>query len=971
MIDISHYNKTIISFFFLIVIHSLNAQDETTQGLDTSLLEATVVTCCTEDSAIINLNELSSELFIHDNVMSSLQGKDAGLYVFANSFTPGASSRMTFRGMRSFYGSNQPTLIWNGIALDNAEWNNGVSGTDQSNRLMDIDPTAFHTTDMIKSMVHRAGYGIWGGDGIINTASKERATGPAQVSFLSSIGVNQVSQLPRRQNTYAPGFTQNGISTYLGPETFYRSSWGPPINELIYDGDPTYPYDNNGQLFLPFGQTGQMANIYNPYDFFQNGLNFYNSINFKGGTDRISYSTSASTHNEEGIIPTNSQNKYFLNPNIFVKLTDKWKIDIHSIISSSTTYRTLKGSNLQGIALSVFRTPSTFDNSNMLDDPVNNIASYEIPGGLHRSASAGIYANPYWSINNNEHYNKLRRQVAVLKNTYQIKSYLNLEATIGTDQYRDQRLGGSAANVASTFSGSSYHHTINYRSTTADIKLNYNDTLTEKINWESSIGFNWFDSKSKFDVRDGANSITETDSFSIHQLRYGNYLNVKLNYADWLSFTGTARMDHSNKFGAASNGFISYGIGVGMSVSDYLNSQNSNLDPLPFDFSVNASYGKFGNLYSGRQDYGKYAATRITGDAWISSAEPNNAELSSITRSTQINSEVVEGYDLMFHFVYPEKRSSMSLTLYSEKSSSLIAVDNISTSSGFSSFENNFGAITNTGIEINLSSLILDRDKLKWQTGIGFLTNSNTVSEIAPFSDQLSLGGFTVTQSVVSEGHPYGAFYGRQFARENGQVLIGSDGFPFDDFQFAILGDPNPDWIMSFLNDLKVGNNIEIAALIEWKKGGDNYCGTCGTLDYFGLSERSGEERGGTFVFDGITTSGETNTQEVELAPSDGSSSQYYRVRYGFGGLTEMNIHDASWLKLRRLSTSYDLSSYLTPSFQGSLKMGIYLENILLFTKYPGIDPETNLSGNSGVLGFDYYNNPSNKTYGAFIKVQF
>jgi hypothetical protein len=80
-----------------------------------------------------------------------MQSKTSGLNIFANSFTPGASSRMTFRGYRSFNKNNNgPLILLNGIPFNNNELGNGTAGTDQSNRLIDIDPHFIEDIEFIK-----------------------------------------------------------------------------------------------------------------------------------------------------------------------------------------------------------------------------------------------------------------------------------------------------------------------------------------------------------------------------------------------------------------------------------------------------------------------------------------------------------------------------------------------------------------------------------------------------------------------------------------------------------------------------------------------------------------------------------------------------------------------------------------------------------------------------------------------------
>ncbi|MBW3544438.1 MAG: hypothetical protein KY428_02370, partial [Bacteroidetes bacterium] len=47
----------------------------------------------------------------------------------------------------------------------------------------------------------------------------------------------------------------------------------------------------------------------------------------------------------------------------------------------------------------------------------------------------------------------------------------------------------------------------------------------------------------------------------------------------------------------------------------------------------------------------------------------------------------------------------------------------------------------------------------------------------------------------------------------------------------------------------------------------------------------------------------------------------------------------------------------------GSVNLSITGRNLALWTKYQGIDPDTNLSGASNAFGLDYFNNPATKSF--------
>ena len=85
-----------------------------------------------------------------------------------------------------------------------------------------------------------------------------------------------------------------------------------------------------------------------------------------------------------------------------------------------------------------------------------------------------------------------------------------------------------------------------------------------------------------------------------------------------------------------------------------------------------------------------------------------------------------------------------------------------------------------------------------------------------------------------------------------------------------------------------------------------------------------------------------------------------------------MNIHDASWVRLREVTLRYTLPTSLlqnTP-FSG-VNVALSGRNLWLSTDYPGIDPETNLTGASNGYGLDYFNMPNTKGYSASLNITF
>jgi hypothetical protein len=53
------------------------------------------------------------------------------------------------------------------------------------------------------------------------------------------------------------------------------------------------------------------------------------------------------------------------------------------------------------------------------------------------------------------------------------------------------------------------------------------------------------------------------------------------------------------------------------------------------------------------------------------------------------------------------------------------------------------------------------------------------------------------------------------------------------------------------------------------------------------------------------------------------------------------------------------------------ITIGFVGRNLLLWTKYKGVDPETSLVGGNKAQGLDYFNSPGTKSYGINLKVNF
>jgi hypothetical protein len=86
----------------------------------------------------------------------------------------------------------------------------------------------------------------------------------------------------------------------------------------------------------------------------------------------------------------------------------------------------------------------------------------------------------------------------------------------------------------------------------------------------------------------------------------------------------------------------------------------------------------------------------------------------------------------------------------------------------------------------------------------------------------------------------------------------------------------------------------------------------------------------------------------------------------GFGLVSSQFLEDGSFVKLREISLGYTLDGRWIRQGLGvsSVDVRVAGRNLATWTKYNGIDPETNLGGAEvAAQGIDYFNNPQTRSF--------
>ena len=262
------------------------------------------------------------------DLAGALQGKVSGVDIAPSSGMPGASSKITIRGSRSFTGDNTPLYVIDGMPISSAadvtttdNANGAAYGTDYANRSVDIDPNDIESINILKGQAASALYGMRASNGVIVITTKSGkgvAKGKPTITFRSNLSFDVVSTLPELQNEFGQG-SGGSYDPYSG------HSWGSKIADLA--NDPTYGGNTDnaftqkmgkrqGQYYVPQRAEAGLdpwatPKAYNNMkDFFDTGITWSNNVNVSQNLDKGNYSFSLGNSHQEGIIPTTGMDRY-------------------------------------------------------------------------------------------------------------------------------------------------------------------------------------------------------------------------------------------------------------------------------------------------------------------------------------------------------------------------------------------------------------------------------------------------------------------------------------------------------------------------------------------------------------------------------------------------------------------------------------------------------------------------------------
>jgi len=926
------------------------------------------------------------------NILNALQGKVAGVEITGSSGSAGASTNIILRGMSSFSGSNQPLFVIDGIPISNdLDVNNSNGNTlysnQPANRALDIDPNNIESMNILQGPAAASLYGSRASNGaiIITTKKGSGQAGKATITFNSAYGVQNAYGFPKLQNTYGQGASGsfNAISgNSLGPAFGTTPSLAnglivapgttPYVNGVTYKQGDVIPYQNFAD------------NISN---YFKQGNTWDNNLSINSGDAKNNFNFTIGNSSTNGILPVSQFKKTNVGFSASSAVTDKLTIS-----GGVTYYNTLQnGATTQGNGgnSSMFQIFSVTRSTNL---------GYYRDNYKNADGTSNWYIsgrdNPYFAANENINKSNLTRFIGNATLSYDVLNWLNVSYRLGMDTYTDRRYRYvTVGSTQAVGSGGRVLNDVFYRNELNGdllITAKKNDIFTEGLNASVLLGQNVNQRLFQETAADGlglaipgfknvtgATNFNQSFEYETKRRLLGYYGQISLAYNNYLFLEMTGRVDQSSTLPINNNTYFYPSVSSSFVFSDALHLQSD-----VFSLGkIRASFARVGRDAAPHRlqntfiagNYGNNVAQFVFPYSSVSGASLAGFAANNLLAGSDLKPEFTTSYEVGTNLGFFKNRLTLDATFYYQGSKNQIVDVAMPASSGYTGRTTNIGQLRNRGVELVLNGTAISAKNVSWDISANFSKNDSKVISIAPGITSFGIAGnaFGGVIPSIYEGRAFGVIVGSKYQRSpDGQLIVDKNTglYPTAVIPNEVVADPNRAWTAGISNTVRV-KKFTFSALVDFKKGGDIISWTAATLRQNGSLAITAEDREMPHILPGVIDNG-NGTYSPNNIQIPGQT--YWNSGFGGIGGGEFTVFDATTLRLREVTLSYDLTGEaMKTKFIKNIRLTVYGRNLYYYAPNSPIDPEVNTQGAGNIRGLELQSAPNTRNFGASLRVTF
>jgi TonB-linked outer membrane protein, SusC/RagA family/TonB-dependent outer membrane receptor, SusC/RagA subfamily, signature region len=940
------------------------------------------------------------------SLTNSLSGKVAGVQINQFGGSVGASSRIAIRGNSSLSADQQPLIIVDGVPIANDTQRSGdntYNGVDYGSGLNDINPEDIESISVLKGG-SAALYGMRAGNGVILITTKSgRSTNGVSVSYDMSITMDQVTNIPKLQNSYGQGHdgdewhwkngsysslsyqdyaVQHGFDYSTGVFTGYDESWGPRLDV----GLKISQYDSNGEY------VDWVSRPNNVKDFFQTGLSMNHMISVQAKGERVATRASLSFRDQIGTVPNTDQKRYSGQINTDMKLNDYISYNMNA------SYTRTQSDNLitQGYGNNPINSLVTWSGRqiNMKTLKANWDQKDEQGNYTYYNWIDEYHMNPYFSVNENTNGYQRDRIFGKSSLFYTPFEWLKFEGRVGFDYYNAQTFEKHYFDRGDWPDGGFLQQTTQNTELNVDFIASVNKTFGDfnlfgivganyrDLVWEThSLGATALTVPGVYTLANKSGDATATIDHS-HIRSNSIYANASLGWKNQLYLDASARNDWSSTI---HDDFFYPSVSVSWIPTTSFESIQG--DVLSF-LKLRAGIAQIGSATSAyRNSYYYYAETSSfngVAQMYRSYTYPNfDLKPESIT-TWEIGTEVGVFDD----------RLHLDVAYYQKQTKDQILSVTTSNVVGFSSMLVNAGQIDNKGIEIQLRGDILrNKDGLNWTSTLNFAKDKSKIVDLYPGLDAYRIGWTWGISTMARVGSPWGNLEGTGYQRitvedvesnlatsdQMGAIKMNANGRPLT-ASAVVIGNVTPDYSMGWRQDFTY-KNLSFGFLLDLRVGGDIWsqsmshsyaAGTAYETAKDGIRER--------FIVGGkdVQTNERFVVQDGSGKWVENTIETNAHTWFNSYGTSETYVFDGSFLKLREIYLSYDFPRSVLNKAKYFTKATVSLigTNLALLwvdaSNTLRLDPEVGgVSSDSRGVGFEQASTPGSRSIGIKLGLTF
>ena len=834
-----------------------------------------------------------------------LMGKIAGADIQANNGAPGGGMQINLRGVTSIIGQSTPLFVVDGVIVSNDEFDSGTnvitrasgrsfangfssSQDNAANRIADLNPADIETIEILKGSSAAAMYGSKASNGVILSTTKRGQAGDASFSVSQRFGTFDLSN---KLDLRVCNTLDEAIDAF-----------GPRAADFYEPG-------------RAFDQEELLAG--------NNELSYETLVSVSGGNENTRYFASGLNKHDGGIIDGTFYNKQSLRLNLDQNLGDRAVLGLNVNTIRTNTGRGFTNNDNRSVSywMTLPQTPTFID--------------------IGRDENGDFRKNPFANSNPLQ------------------------TAALATNDELVWRVIGSADLQIDLFSGS--QHSFAFVGTAGSDFF----TVKNRVFSPAELQFEPLDSKVGTTFQGNSSSRNlNTSTTLVHTYQPGSALRASTSFGFQYEdreldvtrilnenlIVGQSNIDQGTNPGIFQNRQRTKDLGLFAQTELLLldervtlvggvraDKSSNNADPSEFFWYPKAAAAyRFRNLIPGAIDelklrgaWGQSGNQPQFGAKFSVLNSGNNQGLqtlnvSTVTVSEDLHPERQQEFEAGLDATLFSSRAQLEVTLYERRVTELLLNRALPPTTGFTTAIFNGGEIRTRGVESSLMVVPVSTGNFSWTSTTIFSLDRSKILDlpVPPFAAGgfgTALGGFRIENNESP-------------TRIVGRDTVSVDNDPRCDGPCVVgdrivtgIGDINPDFRMGFSNQFTFGG-LSLYSLFDWQQGGD----------VINLTR---------WLFDLSKTAADFADPCVTGCVNDETLGEQ-RLRLYPGRTTKVWVEDATFVKLREVTLTYDFPQEFAQSIWGavsSLRLNVSGRNLITWTDYTGLDPEVSNFGSQAI----------------------